>query len=170
MACEIIANCTLKFHAGRNSEYLSEQVLLLLLSNTLHLGKALFLHEQFEFYFSITTVLQHLLQGISFSLWSEAKCFFNGIHQCRKPFNTSCSTLKKALFGHELISYVHLNHVLSQSLQHNTRTSYRNGRNTEALIIENLEPVEITKKLFQHHLNILRNVYFFKIRRAWLNY
>ena len=24
------------------------------------------------------------------------------------------------------------------------RTSYRNGRNTEALVIENLEPVEIT--------------------------
>ena len=39
-----------------------------------------------------------------------------------------------------------------------SRTSYRNGRNTEALIIENLEPVEITKKLFQHHLNILKNV------------
>ena len=38
-----------------------------------------------------------------------------------------------------------------------SRTSYRNGRNTEALIIENLEPVEITKKLFQHHLNILKN-------------
>ena len=38
------------------------------------------------------------------------------------------------------------------------RTSYRNERNTEALIIENLEPVEITKKLFQHHLNILKNV------------
>jgi hypothetical protein len=38
------------------------------------------------------------------------------------------------------------------------RTSYRNGRNTEVLIFENLEPVEITKKLFQHHLNILKNV------------
>ena len=79
LACEIIANCTLKFRAGRSSEYLPEQVLLLLLSNTLYLGKALFLHEQFECYFSITTVLQHLLLGISFSFWSEAKCFFNGI-------------------------------------------------------------------------------------------
>ena len=42
--------------------------------------------------------------------------------------------------------------------QDDSRTSYRNGRNTEALIIENLEPVEITKKLFQHHLNIFKNV------------
>ena len=33
------------------------------------------------------------------------------------------------------------------------RISYRNGWNTEALIFENLKPVEITKKLFQHHLN-----------------
>ena len=64
LACEIIANCTLKFRAGRSSEYLSEQVLLLLLSNTLHLGKALFLHETLVF-FSIT----------------EAKCFYNGIRK-----------------------------------------------------------------------------------------
>ena len=35
---------------------------------------------------------------------------------------------------------------------------YRNGRNTEALILENLEPVEITKKLFQQYLYILKNV------------
>ena len=28
----------------------------------------------------------------------------------------------------------------------------------QALIFENLEPVEITKKIFQHHLNILKNV------------
>ena len=39
-----------------------------------------------------------------------------------------------------------------------TRISYRNGWNTEALIFENLKPVEITKKIFQHHLNILKNV------------
>jgi hypothetical protein len=32
------------------------------------------------------------------------------------------------------------------------------------LIFENLKPVEIIKKLFQHHLNILKN---FKIRRVW---
>ena len=38
------------------------------------------------------------------------------------------------------------------------RTSYTNGRNTEALIFENLEPVEITKNLLLHHLNILKNV------------
>ena len=29
---------------------------------------------------------------------------------------------------------------------------------TEALIFENLKPEEITKKLFQHHLKILKNV------------
>ena len=40
----------------------------------------------------------------------------------------------------------------------NARISYRNRWNTEALIFENLEPVEITKKLFQHHLNTLKNV------------
>jgi hypothetical protein len=39
-----------------------------------------------------------------------------------------------------------------------SRTSYRNGRNTEALIFENLKPVEIIKKSFEHHLNILKNV------------
>ena len=40
-----------------------------------------------------------------------------------------------------------------------SRISYSNGWNTtEALIFENLKPVEITKKLFQHHLNILKNV------------
>ena len=37
-----------------------------------------------------------------------------------------------------------------------TRISYRNGWNTEALIFENLKPVEITKTLFQHHLNTLK--------------
>ena len=31
-------------------------------------------------------------------------------------------------------------------------------RHNEALIFENVKPVEITKKLFQHHLNILKNV------------
>ena len=40
------------------------------------------------------------------------------------------------------------------------RTSYRNGRNTESLIYENLKPVEIIKKIFQHHLNILKNVFY----------
>ena len=39
-----------------------------------------------------------------------------------------------------------------------SRISYRNGWNTEALIFENLKPVEITKKLFQYHLNLLKNV------------
>ena len=56
LACEIIANCTLKFRAGRSSEYLSEQVLHLLLSK---LGKALFLHEQFKCYFSIQACFNH---------------------------------------------------------------------------------------------------------------
>ena len=35
------------------------------------------------------------------------------------------------------------------------RTSYRNGRNTDALVFENLKPVEIIKKSFQHHLTDL---------------
>ena len=49
--------------------------------------------------------------------------------------------------------------IFREDLRFNkTRTSYRNGRNIEALIFENLKPVEITKKLFQHHLNILKNV------------
>ena len=34
------------------------------------------------------------------------------------------------------------------------KISNRNGWNTKALIFENLKPVEITKKLFQHHMNI----------------
>ena len=34
----------------------------------------------------------------------------------------------------------------------------RNGRNTPTLIFENLKPVEIIKKSFQHHLNILKVV------------
>jgi len=38
------------------------------------------------------------------------------------------------------------------------KDSYRNGRNTPPLILENLKPIEIIKKSFQHHLNILRNV------------
>ena len=38
------------------------------------------------------------------------------------------------------------------------KDSYRNGRITPPLILENLEPVEIIKKLFQHHLNILKNI------------
>ena len=38
------------------------------------------------------------------------------------------------------------------------RISYWNGWNTEALIFENLKLVEITKTLFQHHLNIFKNV------------
>ena len=40
----------------------------------------------------------------------------------------------------------------------NPRISYRNGWNTEAMIFENLKLVEITKKLFQHHLNTLKKV------------
>ena len=32
-----------------------------------------------------------------------------------------------------------------------------------ARIFENLEPVEITKKLFQHHLNILKMYKFWKL-------
>ena len=48
----------------------------------------------------------------------------------------------------------------NNDLSNNARTSYRNGRNTEALIFENLEPVEITKRLFQHHLNILKCIKF----------
>ena len=47
---------------------------------------------------------------------------------------------------------------LTVRLSDEPRISYRNGWNTEALIFENLKPVEITKKLFQHHLNILENV------------
>ena len=51
-----------------------------------------------------------------------------------------------------------LDHTVVKRGHTEARTSYRNGRNTEALIIENLEPGEITKKIFQHHLNILKNV------------
>jgi hypothetical protein len=43
------------------------------------------------------------------------------------------------------------------------RTSYRNGRNTKALIFENFKPVEIIKKSFQHHLNILKMYKFSKL-------
>ena len=39
-----------------------------------------------------------------------------------------------------------------------TRISYRNGWNTEALIFENLKTVEIIKKSFEHHLNILKYI------------
>ena len=39
-----------------------------------------------------------------------------------------------------------------------TRISYRNGWNTEALIFETLKPVEITKKIFEQHLNTLKKV------------
>ena len=49
-------------------------------------------------------------------------------------------------------------HTLVVHVVHNARISYRNGWNTEALIFENLKPVEITKKLFQHHLNTLKKV------------
>ena len=38
------------------------------------------------------------------------------------------------------------------------RISYRNGWNTEALIFETLKPVEITKELFEQHLNTLKKV------------
>ena len=38
------------------------------------------------------------------------------------------------------------------------KDSCRKGRNTPPLILENLKPVEIIKKSFQHHLNILKNV------------
>ena len=50
------------------------------------------------------------------------------------------------------------NHVCHDSALVRARISYRNGWNTEALIFENLKPVEITKKLFQHHLNTLKKV------------
>jgi hypothetical protein len=39
-----------------------------------------------------------------------------------------------------------------------TKDSYRNERNTPPLIFENLKPVEIIKKSFEQHLNILKNV------------
>ena len=38
------------------------------------------------------------------------------------------------------------------------KENYRNGRNTPSLIFENLKPVEIIKKSFEHHLNILKVV------------
>ena len=38
------------------------------------------------------------------------------------------------------------------------KDSYRNGQNTPPLIFENLKPVEIIKKSFEHHLNILKFV------------
>ena len=60
--------------------------------------------------------------------------------------------------GFKFSRNIYLNTQCPQS-----RTSYRNGRNTEALIIENLEPVEVTKKLFQHHLNILKMYKFSKL-------
>ena len=39
---------------------------------------------------------------------------------------------------------------------------------TEALIFENLKPVEITKKLFQHHLNIEGEVLAAILTDLWL--
>ena len=50
------------------------------------------------------------------------------------------------------------------------KESYRNGQNTPTLMFENLKPVEITKKSFEHHLNILKVVFIFKIRRVWLKH
>jgi hypothetical protein len=80
------------------------------------------------------------------------------------PINSMFILISFADFFQEFIG-----NAYKQQL-HLTKDSYRNGRNTPTLIFENLKPVEIIKKLFQYHLNILKVIYIFKIRRVWLKH